>query len=325
MERLLRRLAFTLFLCAPLIAQHHHLNPAANPPNPTVFSADKCSTSNSNHFTQFCPLPYDGGAHPIDSDCGHCGDAADSNLPPDKLTAELMQNFQKTNLCSPSDAPVEITPDDLKNLQDQVNRLPGFKYGNSHAGGFGPPVDRAPLRNMRPVNGKSLQEGIVVRFAGFMVDEHYSPTSPSQGGESVNCGESDHPNVDIHISLGIKQERVPKRATGPEKEPILCPTIGAEMIPHFRPDDWEFAQLESISDRQVRVTGQLFFDGSHRACGDPHRATSDPKRISSWEIHPIYAFEVCKRATGGCDINRDADWESLTDAVAGTTGETEEP
>ena len=47
--------------------------------------------------------------------------------------------------------------------------------------------------------------------------------------------------------------------------------------------------------------------------------------ISSWEIHPIYAVEVCKRATGGCDINRDADWESLSDAVAGTAGETDEP
>jgi hypothetical protein len=234
-----------------------------------------------------------------------------------------MQNFQKTNLCSPSDSPIDITPDDFKKLQDQVNAIPNFKFGNAHAGGFGAPADREPLRNMKSVNGKNLQEGIVVRFSGFMVEEHYSPTSSSESGESVNCGESDHPNVDIHISLGTKQDRVPKHATVAQKETILCPTIGAEMIPHFRPDDWEFAQLEAISDKEVRVTGQLFFDGSHRACGDPHRAATDLKRISSWEIHPIYAFEVCKHDTG-CDVNKDSDWESLTAAVVKSSEKEEE-
>jgi hypothetical protein len=289
------------------------------------FSSDKCSRNSAKHFQQFCSLPFDGSPHQIDADCGHCGDAADSNLPPDKLNAEMAQNFQKTNLCSPSDSPVDVTPDDLKKLQEGVNHIPNFKYGNVHAGGFGPPLDRAPLKAMSPVNGKHLQEGMVVRLAGFMVEEHYSPTSASQHGESVNCGESEHTNVDIHIALGTRRERIPKHATSAEKEPILCPTITAEMIPHFRPDDWEFAQLEAVSDREVRVTGQLFFDGSHRACGDPHRASTDPKRISSWEIHPVYAFEVCKRASGGCDINQDSDWKSITDALAEIQDENDEP
>jgi hypothetical protein len=316
--------ACVLVLCSPLFAQHHHLNPGGHPANPETFSTDKCSGANATHFQQFCPLPFDGRPHPIDANCGHCGNAANANLPAGKMNAEMMQNFQKTNLCSPSDSPADVTPDDLKKLQDQVNHIPNFKFGNSHAGGFGPPLDRAPLHSMTSVNGKNLQEGTVVRFAGFMVEEHYSPTSASQGGESVNCGESDHQNVDIHIALGTKQERVPKHATSAEKEPILCPTITAEMIPHFRPDDWEFAQLEAVSDRQVRVTGQLMFDGSHRACGDTQRASTDPKRISSWEIHPVYAFDVCKHPAGGCDVNRDSDWESLTEAAA-KTNETDEP
>src|SRR5262249_39828811 len=182
-----------------------------------------------------------------------------------KLTAELMQNFQKDNLCSTADSPLNITAQDLKTLQDAVNALPNFDYGNPHAHGFGPPLDRTPLKNMAPVHNKKLQEGTVVRFSGFMVEEHYSPRSTSDSGESVNCGANDHSNVDIHIALSDQHQRLPNHATVAQKETILCPTITAEMIPHFRPDDWEFEQLETISDRQVRVTGQLFFDGSHRA------------------------------------------------------------
>ena len=260
---------------------HSSSGPLANT-SPETFSQQICSV---DHFRLLCLLPYDGRPHEIDHSCGHCGDALESDLSGDKLTAELMQNFQKTNLCSSDGSPAEVSAQDLKKLQDLVNAIPNFKYGNSHAHGFGPPLDRGPLKHMDPVNNKDLQEGVVVRYTGFMVEEHYSPRSPSDSGESVNCGATDHPNVDIHIALGSRRERLPKSANVTDKERILCPTITAEMIPHFRPDDWEFEQLEIISDRQVRVTGQLFFDGSHKPCGDPHRATSDPKRISSWEIH----------------------------------------
>jgi hypothetical protein len=324
---------YTLLLtpiACPLLGQtaHHHgrhRHPSSSSPSnsnhSTVFSNQSC---NSDHFQLLCVLPYDGRPREIDSSCGHCGDALESGLSGAKLTAELAQNFQKDNLCAPAGSPAIITTQDLQKLQEHVNAIPNFDYGNSHAGGFGPPSDRAPLRNLAPVNNKNLQEGTVVRYAGFMVEEHYSPRSSSESGESVNCGASDHPNVDIHIALGDKPERLAKKADAAEKDRILCPTITAEMIPHFRPDDWEIEQLETISDRQVRVTGQLFFDGSHRACGDPRRANSDPRRVSSWEIHPVYAFEVCKSITGTCDINRDADWESLPDALAGQ-GDHEEP
>jgi hypothetical protein len=273
-----------------------------------VFSPATC---NADHFQLFCQLPYDGRAREIDRSCGHCGT---SDLSGDKLNAELSQNFQKTNLCSPSDAPLLVTGADLANLQGQVDALPGFRYGNPHAGGFGPPTDRGPLTHMKGVDGKNLQEGVVVRFVGFMAEEHYSPASTSDTGESVNCGANDHPNVDIHIALVDHAERLPKKATAAEKDAILCPSVTAEMIPQFRPDDWEFAQLELISDRQVRVTGQLFFDGSHKPCG-PHHGSSDPRRIASWEIHPIYAFEVCKRDGAACNPTLDSDWQSITDAL----------
>lgn len=320
-------LAFTSSLVLAQTVHHHGrrrhpLNPGVpNANNATAFSEQRC---NSDHFQLFCALPYDGRPHELDSSCGHCGDALESGLTGAKLTAELSQNFQKDNLCTATDSPTVITPQDLRKLQDEVNAIPGFDYGNSHAGGFGPPLDRAPLKNMARVNGKNLQEGMLVRYVGFMVEEHYSPRSSSDSGESVNCGSTDHPNVDIHIALGDRSERLSKRADAAEKQRVLCPTITAEMVPHFRPDDWEVDQLDSVSDRQVRVTGQLFFDGSHRACDDPRRATSDPKRISSWEIHPVYAFEICKSTSGTCDVSRDADWEPVTEALA-AQGDHEEP
>jgi hypothetical protein len=40
-----------------------------------------------------------------------------------------------------------------------------------------------------------------------------------------------------------------------------------------------------------------------------------PKRISSWEIYPVYAFDVCKQPGGECDPNSDFGWESVRDAV----------
>jgi hypothetical protein len=295
-------------------SRHRRLNPMGNLEHPSAFAERNCAV---DHFQLLCALPYDGRARPIDSSCGHCGQSA---LTGDKLTAEFSQNFAKNNLCASSETVTPVTVDDFKRLQLFVDQLRDFPYGNPHAGGFGPPLDRSPLQSAPLVNGKQLKEGLVVQYVGFMIEEHYSPSSSSSSGESVNCNDTDQPSVDIHIALGDRQERLSKHANEDEKNSKLCPTITAEMIPHYRPDDWEYSQLESISDRRVRVVGQLFFDGSHRPCDDPHRATTDPKRISSWEIHPIYAIDVCKRGSG-CDPQTNSDWESVREA---TRGEDEE-
>lgn len=296
---------------------HERLNPLDNSVSPTAFAPESC---NSNHFQLLCALPYDGRPQPIDASCGHCGE---SSLSGDKLRAEFAQNFLKNNLCSTSNAPTDVNVSDFSVLQNSVNGLTNFNYGNPHAGGFGPPLDRTPLQHLPRTNGKPLKEGVVVRYVGFMVEEHYSPMSPSSSGESVNCSDSDHPSVDIHIALSDDQVRLPAHATTQQKMKVLCPTITAEMIPHYRPDDWNYEELEIVADRKVRIIGQLFFDGSHRVCNDPARAETDPKRISSWEIHPVYSFEVCRRADGSCDIASDTDWEAVGKAVKEIEGESE--
>ena len=44
-----------------------------------------------------------------------------------------------------------------------------------------------------------------------------------------------------------------------------------------------------LQSARVRMTGQLFFDGSHSPCINGH---GGPPRRSIWEIHPVFAIEV---------------------------------
>ncbi|MGB7620956.1 MAG: hypothetical protein WBN92_01275, partial [Terriglobia bacterium] len=51
-------------------------------------------------------------------------------------------------------------------------------------------------------------------------------------------------------------------------------------------------------------TGQLFFDSSHTPCQDGSEIPGDPRRVSLWEIHPIYRFDVCNAAS----CTTETDW-----------------
>jgi hypothetical protein len=85
----------------------------------------------------------------------------------------------------------------------------------------------------------------------------------------------------------------------------------AEMSPHFRPIDWDTGVLNALK-RPVRLTGQLFFDGSHSPCrpGKP----ANPPRASVWEIHPIYAVDVCKNTSlSACPVDDPSVWISIHD------------
>jgi len=47
--------------------------------------------------------------------------------------------------------------------------------------------------------------------------------------------------------------------------------------------------------RPGRVTGHLMFDSSHSRCTRGKPVKGDPSRISLWEVHRIYNFEVCQQ------------------------------
>jgi hypothetical protein len=109
--------------------------------------------------------------------------------------------------------------------------------------------------------------------------------------------------------------------------PNACESFTAEITPHFRPDQWlvlstlhktqaktAWERIVALElDRPLRITGQMFFDGSHRPCvGEEGR----PPRISVWEIHPVYGIDVCKKQLlTSCRVNVADDWKSLDEAV----------
>lgn len=71
------------------------------------------------------------------------------------------------------------------------------------------------------------------------------------------------------------------------------------------------APLMEVKAHPVRVTGHLFFDASHKPCESDTDPTN-PKRISLWEIHPVYAIDVCVNGTlASCPAANDSKWIPL--------------
>jgi hypothetical protein len=85
------------------------------------------------------------------------------------------------------------------------------------------------------------------------------------------------------------------------KPDLRCNSITAEISPHFRPAVWD--KFDSAPYRPVfqkypvRITGTLLFDAAHRPCTNSIPSAGNPVRISVWEIHPVYAIDVCRYTT----------------------------
>lgn len=193
---------------------------------------------------------------------------------------EGLQNSAKNNFCA-TGTPKAVTIASLTALQASVEKNPSINFGNENKGTRkkGPTTNRAPLRK--------LGEGRLVTLRAFVL------IARQEGAESVNCGKNvpnQVPFHDIHISL-VESADVTEECAG----------VVAEMSPHHRPDTWTQPNVEKVAAAKlpVRVTGHLYFDSSHFPCtGGQGAGEGNPKRVSLWEIHPIYKFEVC---TAGCD------------------------
>lgn len=210
-----------------------------------------------------------------------------------KSAANDKQNQAKNNFCASVDTVVPITRETLKALQAKVNNISTIPKRK-------PPTSRAKLKNISLADGTKLGEGNVVSFVGFALESRHSNVDKNKpftkgNGESVQCNFLGCPYNDIHIQL-----------TGVKDDKRSCQTVTAEIIPHYRPAAWDLFDSpdyeEFLSDHPVKLTGQLFYDGSHLPCknGKPGEFFEDGKRrqdfarIAVWEIHPIYAIDVCK-------------------------------
>jgi hypothetical protein len=235
-------------------------------------------------FLPGCELPFGdiaGSELAIDATCPIEGVGSSE--------AHLAQNRSKNNFCAPGPV-VSLKLGDFERLQDFADQS-GIPHGSSNA----LPANRGVLQNVVMVNGRAVGEGSLVRFVGFIQDAHYSNLSK---GESVNCKVKGKAHNDIHVSL------VENSAETEE-----CASVTAEISPHFRPSAWEPENLTDLG-RPVRLSGHLFFDGSHVPCRGSKRAS--PPRISVWEIHPVYAIDVCaKGSLGACKVTDESLWTPL--------------
>lgn len=241
------------------------------------------------------PFPVSTSARSIDSACGNSGET--------KTGQKSEQNRVKNDLCRTGPA-TTLTFADFKALQDAVGAK-NITFGTSFSGEQRTehfPSDRNQLSAQNL--GTRVGEGDVVRVVGLMVDPHYSDVGRHKG-EDVNCHLESEAENDIHITLVQAPAPPPPAKSDPPAvsaqkraalEAALCTGIVVEVIPHFRPAAYEVHVLNPIAERHVpvRISGQLFFDASHHPCRDGIPGRGDPARMSLWEIHPIYAIDVCK-------------------------------
>lgn len=188
-----------------------------------------------------------------------------------KTDAHRAQNTAKNNLCAKG-RPIPLSFSAFKRLQKAVDDK-GIAYGSSQR----LPANRKDLEGIISHNGKKIGEGTVVQYVGFI---HHPRNSNRSKGESVNCKRPGAASNDIHVDV-VRSKSDP-----------VCRSITVEIIPHFRPEQWEVDKLKMI-ENPVRFTGNLFFDASHKPCKNDTEGPT-PKRASVWEIHPVYAIDVCK-------------------------------
>jgi hypothetical protein len=228
-------------------------------------------------FEAGCTLPYDSikEQHEIDGMCSIDGRSEDHPSPSD---VKLAESTAKNNFCA-GGTPVRIAYSDFLALQSRTNDVKESELKS--------PEDRqAQLGKVITKNGKKIGEGTLVRLTAFVVHAQYSNVRHGHStkyGEAVNCYLPDPDQNDIHIMLAASADADP------------CDTLTAEMSPHYRPAAWTPDDVMSVGKRPVRITGPLFMDTSHKPCANGKRPK--PTRASVWEIHPVYALEVCKNTT----------------------------
>jgi hypothetical protein len=94
-------------------------------------------------------------------------------------------------------------------------------------------------------------------------------------------------------------------------------SVVVEMTPYYREQfhpAWTLAKVQSITGKQIKVTGQLMIDNDHHKpaddCGLGDADTSKCWRASVWEVHPVTSFQVC--SSDSCTANS-PNWVNLDD------------
>jgi hypothetical protein len=214
----------------------------------------------------------------------------------DNDAAHALQNEAKNDLCRTGD-PALVTFQSFTRLQHKLDqKVPAAKtWDHEHL-----PKDRSVLTGIYTTSeGVTLGEGKVVRLAGWLMKLRRGSE------ESCNCEGSKEDETDMHVVL---------IATSDREHTAECSSVTAEVTPHFRPEKWDAQTFLIANDHPFRFTGQLFYDAAHRPCSGtpPKPGTRAPARVSSWEIHPVYGIDVCKkRSLRTCKADDSGVWTPL--------------
>ena len=253
--------------------------------------------------------PFTNKPQEIDFLCGNtgCHKSGQTNGQNDQ------QNALKNNFCASVKTITPVTLKTFGDLGNASNDEPTVPKGE-------PPPDRTKLANIITLGGGAkLGEGQTVTFVGFVLDARHSNVDNNDpltkgNGESVQCNLLGCAYNDIHITL----------AEDPQ-EKSMCQTIVAEIIPHYRPPAWDLFDSPDyasfLKTHPVKISGQLFFDGSHVACTSDGKAGFNPitkhadfERLALWEIHPIYAIDICKHTKKSqCSASDPSAWFPFTE------------
>ena len=257
-----------------------------------------------------CTLPFASIAkhHPIDDNCAARGEA-DEDPDPNNVDAHALQNQAKNNFCATSQSPALVTFITFKKLQEKLDQKApeGKTWKKANL-----PKNRGLFRDIMTSDGTTIGEGSVVTLAAWLMK--IRPGS----GESCNCGTNRKKPpadaIDVHLVLAEKKSVLMEKkskCTSAADETLECQSVTAEVSPHFRPDQWNQDTICSAArDHPLRFTGQLMYDAAHRPCPDKRRG--DPSRISGWEIHPVYAIDVCtEKSLDSCKADNDSVWTPL--------------
>jgi len=160
----------------------------------------------------------------------------------------------------------------------------------------------------------ALGEGQMISVVAYVIE-----AKAELGGESCNCHLQTKETTDNHLVLVTKATVDKFPITGNKKtdknvfQSRERESITAEFTPRVRASHPHFTRetvqpLIDDSPQQallVRVTGLLMFDSEHFI-------RNALPRVTNWEIHPVFKFEVCPKGKK-CTAGSDANWQSVDD------------
>jgi hypothetical protein len=251
-----------------------------------------------------CTLPFAAIAPAKDAfvSCDHAG-RMDGVLVP--TLAQRLQTGVKNNLCASATDPIQLRIDTL----DSLPQPPASIVSTSRNG----------ISNIVPLTGHWLGEGHVIQLAGYIKRAHVHNCGPSGerqiGSDLVKCGLADGDIETSEIELVLQSLEA-----SPDADE--CESLTAKIIPHYRPAAWSRIDL-ATPQLPVRITGQAFYDDSNPSC----QKLADGRwlrrgtlaRRTSWEIHPVYAIDVCvAKNVADCHALDDANlWVPYHDWIRG--------